>query len=134
MVEWGIGPGSNYATVAKRLCVLAGKPDAFSDVVDHVDIAHSEAWLKYKVGGTSLDIKAKVDGHWVDAMVVHDVMFDLEYDRRSGPSAFRASNEQTWRFYGRDNGSAKVLFYLDDEAAAAVNRWSGNALHPLMPE
>jgi hypothetical protein len=32
----------DYVAMAKRLCVLAGKPDVFSDVVDHVDIEHSE--------------------------------------------------------------------------------------------
>jgi hypothetical protein len=37
------------------------------------------------------------------------------------------------RFYGKDNGQAVVLFYLDDEAAAALNRWSGGALLPMLP-
>jgi hypothetical protein len=111
--------GGDYAAIAKRLCVVAGKPDALSDVTDHIDIKRAEAWLKYKAGGRSRDWKIEVRGDWADMMVVCYVMDDLEADG--------------CRFYGKDNGQAVVLFYLDNEAAAALNRWSGGALRPMLP-
>jgi hypothetical protein len=112
------GDGS-YAAIAKRLCAVAGKPDALSDVTDHVDIERGEAWLKYKAGSVLRDWKVEVQDDWADTMVVSSMMDDLE----TGGC----------RFYGRDNGQAVVLFYLDGEAAAALNAWSGGALRPMLP-
>ena len=42
-----------YVSIAKRLCEVAGRPDAFSDLQDHVDINASEAWIAYTVDGSS---------------------------------------------------------------------------------
>src|SRR5262249_352286 len=41
----------DYTAIAKRLCLVAGRPDALLDISDHVDIEGGEAWLKYTVGG-----------------------------------------------------------------------------------
>lgn len=108
-----------YTAITKRLCNVAGKPTALTDIADHVDIERGDAWLKYKTGGISRNWTVKVNSDWADTMVVSGIMDDLESDG--------------CRFYGKDNGQAIVLFYLDSEAAEKLNQWSGGALRPMLP-
>lgn len=108
-----------YTAITKRLCVLASKPAALTDIADHVDLEGGEAWLKYKTGGISRHWTVEVNSDWVDTMVVSYIMGDLEADG--------------CKFYGKDNGQAVVLFYLDGEAAEKLNGWSGRALRPMLP-
>jgi hypothetical protein len=74
--------------------------------------------LKYKTGSISRHWIVEIDGDWADMMVVSYIMDDLQADG--------------FRFYGKDNGQSVVLFYLDSEAAATLNRWSGEALKPMV--
>jgi len=113
-----INDTGDYTAIAKRLCVVAGKPDALVEICDHVDIEGGKAWLKYKVAGVSRHWTAEVNNDWADMTVVSNIMADLQEHGRT--------------FYGKDNGQEVVVFYLDDKAAEAINRLSGGALKPML--
>lgn len=100
------GTGS-YVKIAKRLCDVAGRPDALSNVCDHVDLDAGEAWIEYTVDGKQRHWDIEVNDDWADMMVVAYVMNDLERDGR--------------KFRAKDNGQAMVLFYLDDAATRQLN-------------
>ena len=111
------GKGS-YVKIVKRLARVAGTPERLSDVRDAVDLDIGEAWLEYTVDGQQRHWDIEVNDDWADMMVVSYVMADLEAGGR--------------RFYSKDNGQAMVLYYLDEAAAARLNRLSKNALKPVL--
>ncbi len=115
-----INSTGDYVRIVKRLCQVAGRPECLEDVKDFVDIDVGEAWLKYKVDGVQRNWPVEVNDDWADALTLNYVMDDIERDG--------------YRFYFKDNGQAMVLFYLDSNAAAALNRLSGNALKPVLAE
>jgi hypothetical protein len=115
-----IGSTGDYVRIVKRLCQVAGKPDCLKDVSDFVDIEGGEVWLKYKVNGTEREWPVEVDDDWADGLTINYVMDDIERDGL--------------RFYFKDNGQAMVLFYLDSQTAAELNRLSNNALKPVLAD
>lgn len=110
----------DYVRIVNRLCQVAGQPDCLKEVSDFVDIDGGEAWLKYKVNGTERNWSIKVNDDWADTQTINYIMDDIQADGR--------------RFYFKDNGQAMVLFYLDSETAAELNRLSANALRPVLVE
>lgn len=108
----------DYVRIVKRLCRVAGQADYLQDVSDFVDIDSGKAWLRYKVDGTQRDWIVEVNDDWADALTLSYVMDDIERDGR--------------RFYFKDNGQAMVLFYLDPDTAAQLNRLCDNALKPVL--
>ncbi len=96
-----------YVEIAKRLCVVAGRPDAFTELRDHVDIEAGEAWIEYAVDGKTRRWDIEVNDDWADGVVVAYMMGDLERDGRM--------------FRSKDNGQAMILFYLDDAQAARLS-------------
>lgn len=88
------GEGS-YARIARELCALAGRPDAFTDIRD------DGKTIAYKVDGEEQKWDIEIDDDWADTLVVAYMMGDLERDGRM--------------FRSKDNGQAMILFYLDDE-------------------
>jgi hypothetical protein len=115
-----IGSTGDYVRIVKRLCQVAGQLNCLNDVSDFVDIEGGKAWLKYKVNGTERNWPVEVSDDWADALTINYVMDDIERDGR--------------RFYFKDNGQAMVLFYLDFQTAADLNRLSNNALKPVLGE
>jgi hypothetical protein len=107
------GRGS-YVAIAEQLCALAGRPDAFVDLCDHVDREAEEAWVEYSIDGTHRHWNVEVDDDWADMMVVSAMMSDLERNGR--------------KFRAKDNGQAMVLFYLDDDSARRLSELAGEAL------
>ncbi|MBG0817307.1 hypothetical protein [Planomonospora sp. ID82291] len=113
------GPGA-YVGIARRLCRIAGRPDALTDVRDHVDLAAREAWLEYTSGGRRRRWSVEVVDDWADPMVVSYLMDELEGDGR--------------RFHGMDNGQATVLMFLTDDEARRLNGLIGEELIvPALP-
>lgn len=110
----------DYVEILKRLCQVAGQPDRLQDISDFVDLDGGTAWLKYKVDGIERDWPVEVADDWADMLTLGYVMNDIE---RGG-----------YRFYFMDNGQAMVLFYLDVNTAAELNRLSNNALKPVLSE
>ena len=106
--------GGSYVSIAKRLCEVAGRPDAFSNVQDHVDIDVGAAWIAYTVEGKQRRWSIEVTDDWADMMTVAYMMGDLERDGR--------------KFRSRDNGQAMVLYYLDDASAQKLSELSGKPL------
>ncbi len=115
-----IGSTGDYVRIVKRLCQVAGQPDCLKDFSDFVNIDAGKAWLKYKVDGTERNWPVEVNDDWADTLTLNYVMDDIERDGR--------------RFYFKDNGQAMVLFYLDPQTAAELNRLSNNALKPVLAE
>lgn len=107
------GTGS-YVTIARHLCMLAGRPAAFTDLRDHVDRDADEAWIEYKVDGKHRRWSIEVADDWADMMVVAYLMSDLERDGR--------------KFRAKDNGQAMTLYYLDDDAARRLSELGGEPL------
>lgn len=107
------GPGS-YVSIAKRLCRVAGRPDAFTGLRDHVDIPARQAWIEYTVDGQTRHWDADVNDDWADMLTVAYMMLDLERDGR--------------KFRAKDNGQAMVLYYLDDAAARRLSELAGEKL------
>lgn len=105
----------DYTRIVKRLCQVAGMPDALSDVRDFVDLQGARAWLKYRINDVERDLSAEVTGTWADPQTVSHVMSDIE--QLGGR-----------RFYFKDNGQAMVLYYLDHDAAATLNRLAPGTL------
>ena len=99
---------NSYTKIAQRLCQVAGRPDAFANVSDHVDLGAGDAWIEYTVDGKQRHWSIEVNDDWADMMVVAYMMNDLERDGR--------------KFRARDNGQAMVLYYLDDAAFARINK------------
>lgn len=104
----------DYVRIVKRLCQVAAQPDCLTDISDFIDFDSGKAWLKYKVNGTERHWPVELDRDWADMRTLNYVMEDIERDGR--------------RFYSKDNGQAMVLFYLDSQTAAELNRLSNNAL------
>jgi hypothetical protein len=111
----------DYTRIVKRLCQVAGMPDGLNDVRDFVDLQRAKAWLKYRVGDVERNLSAKVTGTWADPQAVSHVMRDIQQlDGR--------------RFYSKDNGQAMVLYYLDPDAAATLNRLAHGTLQPALDD
>lgn len=108
----------NYVRIVKRLGQVAGQPNLLKNVEDFVDLDAGDAWLKYQVDGKQRHWKVEVNDDWADTMTVSYVMDDLQRDGR--------------RFYFKDNGQAMILFYLDADTAAELNRLSNDALQPVL--
>ncbi|MEU2390336.1 hypothetical protein [Streptomyces sp. NPDC007369] len=100
------GPGA-YTRIARQLCRIAGRPDAFTDVQDHVDLDSGEAWIEYTVEGRRQRWTAEVHDDWADTMVVGYLMDDLEQGGH--------------RFWTRGGGQTMNLYFLDEAAAHAIN-------------
>lgn len=113
-----IGGTGDYVGIVNRLCRVAGQPDRLTDVSDFVDIDAGNAWLRYKVNGSERNWTVEVNDDWADTLTLNYVMDDIERDGH--------------RFYCKDNGQAMVLFYLDPQTAAELNRLSNNALAPVL--
>jgi hypothetical protein len=109
-----IGGTGSYVAIAERLCALAARPDAFSELRDHVDRDAGEAWVEYTVDGMRRRWTIDVDDDWADMMVVASMMSDLERDGR--------------KFRAKDNGQAMVLYYLDDGATRRLAELAGEPL------
>lgn len=110
----------DYVFIVERLCRVAGLPDRLQDLSDFVDIEAGQAWLKYNVEGRERRWPIEVNDDWADTLTLSYVMQDIERDGR--------------RYYFKDNGQAMVLFYLDDIAAAQLNRLANDALKPVLGE
>lgn len=110
----------DYAHVVKRLCQVAQRPDCLKEVMDFVDIDAGQAWLKFEADGMQARLELEVNNDWADVEALVEVMAFIE--------------DEEHRFYAKDNGQAMVLFYLDATTAAELNRLSGNALSPAVPE
>ena len=103
-----------YVEIARRLCHVAGRPDAFSGLRDHVDLEAGEAWVEYSVDGKHRRWDAEVNDDWADTLTVAYMMGDLERDG--------------WKFRAKDNGQAMVLYYLDDARARRLSELAGEKL------
>lgn len=104
------GPGS-YVEIASQLSRVAGRPDALTDVRDHVDVDAGQAWIEYTIDGQRQRWDIEVEDDWVDWKVVERLMTQLERDGQ--------------RFHSMDNGQAMVLYVLDDQAARRLNELAG---------
>ncbi|MFF9321356.1 hypothetical protein ACF1BP_27265 [Streptomyces sp. NPDC014735] len=104
------GRGS-YVAIARQLCRTAGRPDALSDLRDHVDLGAEEAWIEYTADDRRVNWPIEVRDDWADLMVVGYLMDELEHGGQ--------------RFHVRPNGQAMTLFYLDDDAAGRLNALAG---------
>ncbi|MFG2298351.1 hypothetical protein [Streptomyces sp. NPDC048603] len=111
------GPGA-YVRIARELCRITGRPDAFTDVEDHVDLATGGAWIAYTVNGRRRRWTAEVHDDWADGLVVTYLLDDLEQDGH--------------RFWTRDNGQIVNLYFLDTCAAEGINSLLPNG-SPLAP-
>nr|BFE81238.1 hypothetical protein GCM10020093_038390 [Planobispora longispora] len=97
-----------------------GRPDALTDLRDHVDLGTGEAWIEYTAGGRRRRWTADVDDDWADPLVVSYLMGELEDGDR--------------RFHAMDNGQASVLMLLDDDQARRLNELIGEELVvPALP-
>lgn len=108
----------DYVEIVNRLCRISGKPDRLKELSDFVDIDTGQAWLKYKVNDTERHWTVEVNDDWADTLTLRYVMDDIEQDG--------------YRFYYKDNGQAMVLFFLDPQTAAELNKLSNNALAPVL--
>ena len=111
------GNGS-YVKIAKNLCRVAGRPDAFANVSDDLD--GDDPHVAYTVDGKARHWSVEVQDDWADTMVVAYMMADLERDGKM----FRA----------RDNGQAMVLYYLDDAATKKLSELAGEKLTTVTPD
>ncbi len=103
-----------YVAIARELCRVAGRPDAFSGLRDHVDLESGEAWVEYTVDGKQRRWTVEVNDDWADTLTVAYMMGDLERDDR--------------KFRSKDNGQAMVLYYLTDADAARLSDLAGERL------
>jgi hypothetical protein len=103
-----------YVAIAKRLCRVAGRPDAFLSLRDHIDLSAGEAWVEYTVDGKHRRWDIDVNDDWADTLTVAYMMGDLERDG--------------WKFRARDNGQAMVLYYLNDAGAQRLSELAGRKL------
>ncbi|MCQ0025566.1 hypothetical protein M4914_23260 [Streptomyces somaliensis DSM 40738] len=111
------GPGA-YVGIARQLCRTTGRPDAFTDLRDHVDLSSGEAWIEYTVDGRARHWSAEVHDDWADMLLVSYLMEDLERDGR--------------RFWTRGGGQTVNLYFLDDATAHRVNGLFADR-RPLVP-
>ncbi|MBG0831453.1 hypothetical protein HS041_27275 [Planomonospora sp. ID67723] len=107
------GPGA-YVEIARQLCRIAGRPDALTDVRDHVDLATGQAWIEYTAGGRRRHWSVDVVDDWADPQIVSYLMQELEADGRC--------------FHAMDNGQASVLMLLSEEEARRLNELIGEEL------
>jgi hypothetical protein len=107
-----------YIAIAEHLCALTGRPDALTNIKDHVDIEAARAWLEYTVGSARRHWDAVVNDDWVDAKVLARIMEDLEAEGR--------------RFYQIDSGQAAVMLYLDTPTAVKLNELIGGTAKPAL--
>jgi hypothetical protein len=113
------GPGS-YVAIVENLARIADATGRITEVSDGVDFDEGEGWLEYVLDGKRRRFAVEVEADWADTEVVSNVMADLEVNGR--------------RFYAKDNGQAAVLFYLDEAAAARLNRLSNDSLTPAVSQ
>ena len=112
-----IDGGDAYVKIAKHLCRVACRPDAFSDVRGHVDVENGAAWIEYLLEGKHRRWDAEVNDDWADMLTVAYMMGDLECDGR--------------KFRAKDNGQAMVLYYLNDADARRLSELAGEKLTTL---
>ena len=115
-----ISQTGDYVEIVERLCVVAGQPGLISNATDLVDLDTGSAWLKYTIDGKERDRSIDVNDDWADTLTLSYVMSDIERDGK--------------RFYAKDNGQAMILYYLNAESAAEINRLSNDALAPVIPD
>ena len=96
------------------MCRIAGRPDAFTDLRDHVDLDAGQAWIEYTAGDRRRRWDVKVEDDWADLVVVSRLMDELEHGGR--------------RFYAMNNGQSMAVFFLDDAAAGRLNETAGRQL------
>ncbi|MEV4331833.1 hypothetical protein AB0K02_15060 [Streptomyces sp. NPDC049597] len=111
------GPGA-YVRIARELCRIAGRPDAFTDLRDHVDLESGEAWIEYTIDGRRQRWTAEVHDDWADTLVVSYLMDDLQQDGG--------------RFWTRGHGQCMNLYFLDEAAAHEINGLLTDG-RPLVP-
>ncbi|MFJ2822038.1 hypothetical protein ACIO7M_13110 [Streptomyces toxytricini] len=114
------GPGA-YVRIARELCRTAGRPEAFTDLRDHVDLGTGEAWIAYTVDGRRQRWTAEVCDDWADTMVAGYLMDGLERGAEDGR-----------RFWTRDGGQTMSLYWLHPDDAHAVSALLAPA-QPLVP-
>jgi hypothetical protein len=114
----------DYVNIVQHLCLLIGKPDYLTALVDHINIddtnmAASECWLEYNIGDRRRHWQIEANDDWVDMMTITYVMEDLQHDGK--------------QFYSKDNGQAMILFYLDRSTAEKLSDLCDEDLEPVIP-
>lgn len=104
----------DYVTIAQKLCALSGVPHRLQDLVDCVDHGANEAWIKYRVDGKERHWKIDLMDDWADMLTISYLIDDIEQDGK--------------RFYFKDNGQARLMFYLDEDTATQLNKLTDGAL------
>lgn len=114
----------DYVNIVQNLCLLTGKPDYLTDVVDYINVdstnmAASECWLEYTLGDRQQRWSIEANDDWADMMTITYVMEDLQHDGK--------------QFYSKDNGQAMILFYLDRATADRLSDLCDEDLEPVIP-
>ena len=114
----------DYVNIIQNLCLLTGKSDYLTDLVDYInvdytDMAASECWLEYTLGDRRRHWEIEANDDWADMMTITYVMEDLQHDGK--------------QFYSKDNGQAMILFYLDRSNAEKLSDLCGEDLEPVIP-
>lgn len=114
----------DYVNIVKNLCLLTGKPDYLTDVVDYINVdstnmTASECWLEYTLGDRQQRWSIEANDDWADMMTITYVMEDLQHDGK--------------QFYSKDNGQAMILFYLDRATADRLGDLCDEDLEPVIP-
>jgi hypothetical protein len=114
----------DYIHIVKNLCLLIGKPDYLTNLVDYINVdytnmAASECWLEYSLGDRQQHWTIEANDDWADMMTITYVMEDLQHDDK--------------QFYSKDNGQAMILFYLDRETAVKLSDLCDEDLEPVIP-
>ena len=112
-VECVEGSGS-YIDIVKHFALISGKSNVVTDIEDSVNFESGEAWVSYKINGKLRKYNVEIDNDWADSNAVASIMGDMEDDSH--------------RFYAKDNGQASIWFYLDESKAKALNELTSNAL------
>ena len=117
--EYIHGNGS-YVSLVNNLARLTDNPDLIIGVKDTFEFSKKTATVTYNVRGETRRAKVKVRSDWVDPNFIDKILKEIT----------AASNDGR-RFYGRDNGQAITLTFIDPQTKAKIDQLTPGTLNPL---
>jgi hypothetical protein len=99
----------SYTEFFSHLARVAAQLDSFT-VLSETGYELPEITITYKLGDRERVLEAMVNSDWADITAIDQFIADLEANDKSGR-----------RFWGSENGQARIFMMLTDQQASAIN-------------
>lgn len=116
----GVVEQGSYEFIVNRLTGLTGNSRVMVNVKDNLDLEQTHSTIEYTIAEEQKTIETLNDGDWADHSAILTIARDLESAVNDGRM-----------FWAIDNGQAKILLFVTDQAADQLNGYKEGLVEPF---